>query len=105
MARTTVAYWPHVGTGEVCAVRGGDDGRLVSARGPLAPAEVGAVLCGAPALGAAWQDTLTTASEETDATTLDHLRSVTLDRDTKYISLAPFDRHQPGPHDEGEADA
>jgi len=35
MARTTVAYWQHVGTGEVFAVRVDADGRLVSARGPL----------------------------------------------------------------------
>jgi hypothetical protein len=105
MAQTTVAYWQHVGTGEVFAVRVGDDGRLVSARGPLAPAEVGAVIFGAPALGTAWRGAPTTAGEETDATTLDHLRGATLDRDTEYISLAPFDRHQPGPHDEGGADA
>ncbi len=33
MARTTVAYWQHVGTGEVFAVRVDADDQLVSARG------------------------------------------------------------------------
>jgi len=105
MARTTVEYWQHVGTGEVFAVRVDDDGRLVSARGPLIPVEVGAMLVGDPALGTARRDAPTTADEETGSATLDHLRGVTLDRDTEYISLAPFDRHQPGPHDEDGADA
>ncbi len=105
MARTTVAYWQHADTGEVCAVRVGDEGAIVSARGPLAPAEVGAVLCGDPAPGAAPRDAPTTVDEETGRATLDHLRGVTLDRDTEYISLASFDRHQPGPHDEDGADA
>ena len=105
MARTTVAYWQHVGTGEVFAVRVDDGGRLVSARGPLTPAEVGAVLFGDPTLDAALHDAPTTTDEGTDAAPLDHLRGVNLDQDTEYISLAPFDRHQPGPHDEGGADA
>ncbi len=48
MTWTTVEYWQNVGTGEVCAVRVGDDGAIVSARGPLSPAEVGAALFGDP---------------------------------------------------------
>jgi len=30
MARTTVAYWQHVGTGEVCAVWVDADGQIVT---------------------------------------------------------------------------
>ncbi len=86
-------------------MRVGDEGAIGSARGPLAPAEVGAVLFGDPALGATLRDAPTPADEETGRATLDHLRGINLDRDTEYISLAPFDRHQPGPHDEDGADA
>ncbi len=102
MARTTVAYWPHVGTGEVCAVRVDADGAIVSARGPLAPAEAGAVLFGAPDLGTGQQrDALAAADEGTSTATLDHLRGVILDQEAEYISLAPFGRHRLRPHDEG----
>jgi hypothetical protein len=108
MARTTIEYLQHVGTGEVFAMRVGDDGAIVSARGPLAPAEVGTALFGAPAVGAAFLDAPTPADARTDAGTagttaaaLDHLRGVTLDRDTAYLSLAPYHRPSVGYEDEG----
>jgi len=53
MARTTVAYWQHVGTGEVFAV-------WVDA------ADIGAALFGDPARGAALYDLPTPADAETD---------------------------------------
>ncbi len=102
MARTTVAYWQHVDTGEVFAVRVDDDGAIVSARGPLTPAEVGAVLFDDPVLGTARRDAPTTANAEIDATALDHLRGVDLDQDTEYISLAPYRRPSTGCQDESE---
>jgi len=109
MARTTIEYLQHVGIGEVFAVRVGDDGAIVSARGPLAPAEAGAALFGDPALGAALLDEPTPATARTDAETtaaaLDHLRGVTLDRDTGYLSLAPYRQPSAGHGDEGEAGA
>jgi len=49
MARTMVTYWQHVGTGEVFAVRVDADGQIVSACGPLAPADIEAALFGDPA--------------------------------------------------------
>jgi len=73
MARTTVAYWQHVGTGEVCAVRVDAAGQIVSARGPLAPADIEAALFGAPARGAAWRALPPSVDEETDAVSLDHV--------------------------------
>ncbi len=109
MARMTVEYLQHVGTGEVFAVRVGDDGAIVSARGPLTPAEVGAALFGDPACGAEFLDIPTPAhsgtDEETTAETttaaLDHLRDVNLDRDTAYLSLAPYRQPVTGRGDEG----
>ena len=93
MARTAIAYWQHVDTGEVFAVRVDADGRIVSARGPLSAAAVGAALFGAPAPGAAWRDLPTPADapaeEETDAVSLDHVPGVTLDREAEYITLPP----------------
>ncbi len=89
MARTTVAYWQHVGTGEVFAVWVDADGQIVSARGPLAPADIEAALFGDPARGAAWRDLPTLADEETDAVSLDHVPGVTLDREAEYITLPP----------------
>ncbi len=56
MARTTVEYWQHVGTGEVFAVRVDAAGHIVSAHGPLSAADIGAALFGAPARGAALCD-------------------------------------------------
>ncbi len=53
MARTTVEYWQHVGTGEVFAVRVDAAGQIVSARGPLSAADIGAALFGDPARGPA----------------------------------------------------
>jgi len=92
MARTTVAYWQHVGTGEVFAVRVDDDGAIVSAHGPLTPADVSAVIFG----------DLTPTDEETGATPLDHLRSVILGQDTEYLALAPYRRPSTGCRDEGK---
>jgi len=93
MARTTVEYWQHVGTGEVFAVWVDADGQLVSARGPLSAADIGAALFGAPARGTAWRDLPTPADapaeEETDAVSLDHVPGVTLDREAEYITLPP----------------
>ena len=93
MARTMVAYWQHVGTGEVFAVRVDADGQIVSARGPLAPADIEAALFGDPARGAAWRALPTLANapadEETGATSLDHVHGATLDREADYIILPP----------------
>ncbi len=94
MARTTVEYWQHVGTGEVCAVWVDADGQIVSARGPLSAADIGAALFGAPARGTAWRDLPTPADapaeEETDAVSLDHVPGVTLDREAEYSTLPPW---------------
>jgi len=99
MARTTVAYWQHVGTGEVFAVWVDADGQIVSARGPLAPADIEAVLFGAPARGAAWRDppppTNVPAEEETDAVSLDHVPGVTLDREADYSTLPSWRAARP----------
>ncbi len=94
MARTTVAYWQHVGTGEVFAVRVDADGRIVSARGPLTAASIGAALFGDPARGAALHDLPTPANapadKEPDAASLDHVRGLNLDREADYITLPPW---------------
>ncbi len=99
MVRTTVAYWQHVGTGEVFAVWVDADGQIVSARGPLAPADIEAVLFGAPARGAAWRDppppTNVPAEEETDAVSLDHVPGVTLDREADYSTLPSWRAARP----------
>ncbi len=99
MARTPVAYWQHVGTGEVCAVRVDADGQIVSARGPLSAADIGAVLFGAPARGAEWRDLPTPADapaeEETDAVSLDHVPGVTLDREADYSTLPSWRAARP----------
>jgi len=91
MARTTVAYWQHVDTGEVFAVWVDAAGQIVSARSPLAPADIEAALFGDPARGAAWRDLPTLANaptdEETDAVSLDHVPGVTLDREADYSTL------------------
>ncbi len=102
MARTTVAYWQHVGTGEVFVVRVDADGQLVSARGPLSAPDIGAALFGAPAPGAAWRDLPTSADEEADVVSLDHVPGVTLDRDADYITLPPWRSVRPttAPHDD-----
>ncbi len=110
MARTTVAYWQHVGTGEVFAVRVDAGGQLVSARGPLSAADIGAALFGDPARGAAWCDLPMPATasaeeepaEETDAASLDHVRGVTLDREADYITLPLWRSGRPatGHHDD-----
>ncbi len=102
MARTTVAYWQHVGTGEVFAVWVDAAGQIVSARGPLAPADIEAALFGAPAPGAAWRDLPTPADEEADVVSLDHVPGVTLDRDADYITLPPWRSVRPttAPHDD-----
>jgi len=106
MARTTVAYWQHVGTGEVFAVRVDADGQLVSARGPLSAADIGTVLFGDPARGAAWRALPTPANaptdEETDAISLDHVPGVTLDREADYSILPPWRSARPvtGHHDD-----
>jgi len=106
MARTTVAYWPHVGTGEVFAVRVDAAGRLVSARGPLSAADIGAALFGAPARGAAWRalpmPANAPAEEETGAASLDHVPGVTLDREADYSTLPPWRSARPAtaPHDD-----
>ncbi len=106
MARTTVAYWQHVDTGEVCAVWVDAAGQIVSARGPLAPADIEAALFGDPARGAAWRALPTLANapadEETDAVSLDHVPGVTLDREAEYITLPPWRAARPAtaPHDD-----
>jgi len=102
MARTTVEYWQHVGTGEVFVVRVDADGQLVSARGPLSAADIGAALFGDPARGAAWHDLPTPTDEETDAVSLDHVPGVTLDREADYIILPPWCSARPatGHHDD-----
>jgi len=91
MARTTVAYWQHVGTGEVFVVRVDADGQLVSARGPLSAADIGTVLFGDLARGTAWRALPTPinapACEGTDNAALDHVPGVTLDREAEYITL------------------
>jgi len=105
MARTTVAYWQHVGTGEVFAVWVDADGQIVSARSRLAPADIEAALFGDPARGAAWRDRPTLANapadEETDAVSLDHVPGVTLDREAEYITLPLWRSVRPAtaPHD------
>ncbi len=105
MARTTVEYWQHVGTGEVFAVWVDAAGQIVSARGPLAPADIEAVLFGAPARGAAWRDppppTNVPAEEEADVVSLDHVPGVTLDRDAHDRTLPPWRAARPAtaPHD------
>jgi len=63
------------------------------------------VLFGDPDLDAALHDAPTPTDEGTDAAPLDHLRGVIFDQEAEYLSLAPFGRHRPGPHDEGGADA
>ncbi len=104
MVRTTVEYWQHVGTGEVFAVRVDADGRIVSARGPLTAAAIGAALFGDPARGAAWRDLPIPADEETDAASLDHVRGLNLDREADYITLPPWRGTRPAtaPHDDGD---
>ncbi len=102
MARTTVAYWQHVGTGEVFAVRVDAAGQIVSARGPLAPADIEAALFSDPARDAAWRVLPTPTDEETDAVSLDHVPGVTLDREAEYITLPPWRAARPAtaPHDD-----
>jgi hypothetical protein len=100
-----VAYWQHVGTGEVCAVRVDDDGAIVSARGPLTPAEIGAALFAAPDLGVARRAASTPAAVETDAAPLEHGRAISLDREAEYMSLAPYRQPLTGRRDEDEDDA
>ncbi len=90
MARTTVAYWQHVGTGEVFAVRVDAAGQLVSARGPLSAADIGAAFFDDPAPGAAWRDLPTPADEEAGVVSLDHVPGVTLDREVDYSTLLPW---------------
>jgi len=106
MARTTVEYWQHVDTGEVFVVRVGDDGAIVSACGPLTPAEIGVTLFDAPDLSVAQRGAPTPADVETNAAPPEHGRDIILDREAEYISLAPF-RRPPcqGSHDEGGIDA
>ena len=105
MARTTVAYWQHVGTGEVFAVRVDADGQIVSARGPLSAADIGATIFGDPARGPALCDLPTLANapadEETNAVSLDHVPGVTLDREAEYITLPLWRSARPAsaPHD------
>ncbi len=93
MARTTVAYWQHVGTGEVFAV-------WVDA------ADIGAALFGDPARGAALYDLPTPADAETDDASLDHVPGVTLDREADYITLPPWRSARPAtaPHDDDGGD-
>jgi len=102
MARMTVAYWQHVGTGEVFVVRVDADGQIVSARGPLSAADIGTALFGAPAPGAAWRDLPTPADEEADIVFLDHVPGVTLDREAEYSTLPPWRSARPttAPHDD-----
>ncbi len=110
MARTTVEYWQHVGTGEVFVVRVDAAGQLVSARGPLAPADIEAALFGAPARGTAWRALPTPANapadEETNAVSLDHVPDVTLDREADYSTLPPWRAACPAtaPHDDDDGD-
>jgi len=87
MARTTVAYWQHVGTGEVFAVWVDAAGQIVSARGPLSAADIEAALFGNPTRGAALCDLSTPADEETGVASLDHVPGITLDREADYIIL------------------
>ncbi len=103
MARTTIAYWQHADTGEVFAVRVDDDGAIVSARGPLTPAEIGAALFAAPDLGVARRDASTPADVEIDAAPLEHGRDISLDREAEYLSLAPFRQPLTGRRDEDDA--
>ncbi len=106
MARTTIEYWQHVDTGEVFAVRVDADGRLVSARGPLAPADIGAALFGDPARGVQGPLLPTPADApadaETDVVSLDHVPGVTLDRDADDRTLPPWRSGRPAtaPHDD-----
>ena len=106
MARTTVEYWQHVGTGEVFAVRVDAAGQLVSARGPLSAADIGAALFGDPARGTALCDLPTPANmppdEEADDDALDHVPGVTLDREADYSILPPWRSTRPAtaPHDD-----
>jgi len=102
MARTTVAYWQHVGTGEVFAVRVDADGQLVSARGPLSAADIGAALFGDPARGTALCDLPMPADAETDVASLDHVPGVTLDGEADYIILPLWHSARPatGCHDD-----
>jgi len=74
----------------VFVVRVDDDGTIVSARGPLTPAEIGAALFDAPDLGVALRDASTPADVETDAAPLEHGRDISLDREAEYLSLAPY---------------
>ncbi len=67
-----------------------DDGTIVSARGPLTPAEISAALFDAPDLGVARRDASTPADGETDAAPLEHRRDISLDREAEYLSLAPY---------------
>ncbi len=106
MARTMVAYWQHVGTGEVFAVWVDAGGQLVSARGPLSAADIGAALFGDPARGAAWCDlpmpANTPADAETDVASLDHVPGVTLDGEADDIILPLWHSARPAtaPHDD-----
>jgi len=106
MARMTVEYWQHVGTGEVFAVRVDAAGHLVSACGPLSAADIGATFFGDPARGPALCALPTLANaptdEETGAASLDHVPGVTLDREAEYIILPPWRSARPAtaPHDE-----
>jgi hypothetical protein len=110
MARTTVEYWQHVGTGEVCAVRVDAAGQLVSARAPLSAADIEAALFGDPARGAAWRALPTPANapaeEETGAASLDHVPDVTLDREVDDSTLPPWRATCPAtaPHDDDDGD-
>jgi len=106
MARTTVAYWQHVGTGEVFAVWVDAAGQIVSARGPLSAADIGTALFGDPARGAALYDLPTPADAETDDASLDHVPGVTLDREADYITLPPWRSARPAtaPHDDDGGD-
>jgi len=111
MARTTVAYWQHVGTGEVFVVRVDANGHIVSARGPLTAAAIEAVLVGDPARGAAWHDPPipadAAAEEEADDAALDQALGVTLDREAEYITLPLWHSARPAtaPHDDDRAGA
>jgi len=90
MARTTVEYWQHVGTGEVFAVRVDADGQIVSARSPLPAADIGTALFGDPACGVQGPLLPTPADEKTDVVSLDHVPGVTLDREADYSTLLPW---------------
>ncbi len=108
MARTTVAYWQHVGTGEVFAVWVDADGRIVSARGPLSAADIGAAIFGDPARGAALRALPTPANapaDEETAAALDHVPGVTLDQEVDYIILPPWRAARPATaHHDDEGD-